>query len=84
MESYFLPCKQIKRDEAIAVRSLIEEVVMSCLQSTNLETLETADQRSEQPMGPVLVAKNRRAMDRVSQVVNDAVDAALANGNLPA
>ena len=83
MTRYFLRCKQIKRDGAIAVRSLIEEVVMSCLQSTNLETLET-DQHTERPMGPVLVANNRRAMDRVSQVVNDAVDAALANGNLPA
>jgi len=57
---------------------------MSCLQSTNLETMETAEQHTERSRGPVLVANNRRAMDRVSQVVNDAVDAALANGNLPA
>lgn len=59
---------------------------MSCLKDVNLERISevTEKQGKFAVRKPVLVSSNRRALDRVAQAVNDAVDAALANGSLPA
>ena len=59
---------------------------MSCLKDMNLETISEATEKQGKLAArkPVLVSSNRRAMDRVAQTVNNAVDAALANGSLPA
>lgn len=59
---------------------------MSCLKDMNLETIpETTEVQGKfAARKPVLVPSNRRATDRVAQAVNEAMDAALANGSLPA
>ncbi len=56
---------------------------MSCLQYTNLETIETTEERQEGAAAkPRLVGANRQAAKRpVMPTVKESIDAALSDGS---